>query len=84
MQINYEARFVKTFSIEAGHIEKKIQINSRDPCSFLIIFLQNNICHTGSFKENYWTFKQENLKHAYISCSAGDLRIPSLPIDDIG
>ena len=84
MQINYESRFIKTFTIETGLVEKKIGISCRDSCSFLIVLLQNNICHTGSFKENYWTFSQENLKNAYITCSAGDLRIPSLPIDDIG
>ena len=84
LQISFETRFIKTFTIETGLVEKKISISCRDSCSFLIVFLQNNICHTGSFKENYWTFSQENLKNAYITCSAGDLRIPSLPIDDIG
>lgn len=54
LQLNFLAKFVKSYSIETGILEKTISITCRDVFSSMILFLQDNITHCGSYKKNYY------------------------------
>lgn len=42
LQINFLAKFVKSYSIEIGILERRLAISTRDPVSNILIFIQPN------------------------------------------
>ena len=43
LQINFLAKFVKSYSIEIGILERRLAISTRDPVSNILIFIQPNM-----------------------------------------
>ena len=42
LQINFLAKFVKSYSLEQGILERRISISTRDPVSNILLFIQPN------------------------------------------
>ena len=71
-------------SIEVGLLEKNLQIHCRQACSYIICGFQDNVTHCGNYQKNYFEYTRCGIQNAYVTCSAADFRIPSLPIPTIG
>ena len=84
LQVDFQSRFIKTFSVEQGLLEKNIPIASRQTCSYIICAFQDNVRHCGHYQKNYFEYSRCGIQNAYVTCSAADFRIPSLPIPTIG
>lgn len=65
-------------------MEKKIFLASRQASSYIICAFQDNVRHCGHYRKNYFEYTRCDIESAYVTCSAADFRIPSLPIPTIG